>query len=180
MAYSNHGMLPQAFGLPRPIITYMIENPRGFPLRKLYNCCKYFYHRRSYCIVDEVKILNSYDNIRFIIDSKIHEVRQLNALNNIWVTQKVIFLNERMTHFLMSKNIRWDAKEVYIGRGTEILKSEFDILTKSGTVKKWESRSSIRYHIYRIDDFRVPIEDLLANLLNAKDITQVFDSRPKH
>ena len=181
MVYSNSGMRPQAFGLPRPIVAYMIENPTGISLRKLYKCCKYFFHRRplckGHCIIDEIKYIDFVSNLQFIIDSNSYNGCQLNAFSYVWVTKKISFLDEDRARELMSMNIRWDAKEVDIG-GTEITKTQFDTLTKSGTVKKWESWNFIKAD--NNDDSKVPIEDLLANLVNAKDLTQVFDPSPKH
>lgn len=160
-------MLPQTFSIPKPLITYILENGRA--LRKLYKCCKYFYQRRTYCIVDKVKFEDE-DTRQFTIDSKSYKIRDaehLSNFHNIWITQKVTISDEEedIIHQLISKIIRCDAEEMDIG-AIDIVKTEFDILTKSRTVKILECYSIT-------DDTNsspVPIEDLLVNLVSAKDI----------
>ena len=166
MVFNNSKMLPQTLSLPKPLIAYILGN--GRVLRKLFKCCKYFYYRRPYCIVDRVKFED--DTHRFTIDSKRYKIRDaehLSNFHNIWVTKKIAILDEEdIVHQLISKIVRCDAEKIYI-KADGILKTEFDILTKSGNVKSLECSYSVTDDT---NNSSVPVEDLMVNLVSAKDI----------
>ena len=155
----------QKFSLPKYVMDLIIANATASLMKNLHYCCKYFYVRARFCIVDELccdieDCEIGINDVAYAVDTN-----HLEKLGNIWITNHLYFLIvPDLKYETIPKIVRCDARTLFYHCRTLNMR-HFKILAQSGTIEDLSLDTII------VDDIngnaKVAIEDVLSLVPNA-------------
>ena len=174
LSFTVRNMKPQKFRIPNPLLNYIRETASGRIMSKLFRSCKYFYHRKPYCIVEELTIRDE-NVLGFCIGDEIILVNenQLKLFDNILISKGIRFSCCYPEEFL-DKIARCDGEATFSNScfhriPTRIHKrfplNDYKFLMNSVTY--WDSYFNT---VISDDGKLVPVDELLDHLPSATQI----------
>ena len=174
LTFTADNLKPQSFPFRKPLFDFISENANANVMSKLFRSCKYFYHRKPYCIVENVSFGRESDaKLEWNTNTTQVHHDQIDQLDNIWVSRQLNFRCCYPTEFL-NKFSRCDGELAFSVTCTEdgifgsghhrISLRDYKFLIERGTLKKWDSP---HVTVTGEDEQLVSLQELLDYLPNV-------------
>uniref|UniRef100_A0AC34FHA6 F-box domain-containing protein n=1 Tax=Panagrolaimus sp. ES5 TaxID=591445 RepID=A0AC34FHA6_9BILA len=164
LTFNTENMVRQKFDFPAPIMDYIFKNVQPQHLIKLYQTCKFFYHKYRRNIILNLEIVADreaevWDPIKSVIR---HSNPSLDKLNDFWITDSLVCRVIRTSGVIPLFS---DYTVKKLDFSSFLLFKEFEILTYAGTIEELKI-GSVYYGSGRF----ASVEDIIAQVPGATSI----------